>query len=144
LEPWTKFLQITDEDFANLTVKDKKGALAVVQLWFNHYKDKAWILGTHLDNINSWSLVAKPIKLITWDSFNDLLNGKVDLKKLKTAKENVQTDSLTNKSYVNGILQNNPKNAKTADSMSLNLNQLDITEKELDSLKNEITNLDNN
>jgi len=143
-EPWSSFLQITDEDFNNLTVRDKQGVFAICQLFFNHYKDKTWILGTHLDTVNSWSMLAKPIKLITWDSFNDLLNGKVKLKKLQTAQENIPNDTTNNRNSLETLLQNNPKNAKFADSMNLNLNAYDVTLKELDSLKGQISNLDNN
>jgi hypothetical protein len=143
-EPWHNFIDITDEDFANLTARDKQGLFAMVELFFNHYKDKAWILGTHLDNVNAWSLAAKPIKLVTWDSFNELLNGKIKLNKLKEANQNIKNDSTNNRNFLNDFLQNNPKNAKIADSVNLNINSLDVTQKEMDSLKEQITNLDDN
>jgi hypothetical protein len=143
-EPYNSFLLITDEDFTQLTVRDKQGIFAAVELFFNHYKSKSWILGTHLDSVNSWSLAAKPIKSVVWDSFNDLLNKKPNIKKLQQAKQNISNDSTNNRNYLNTLLQNNPKNAKIADSMYLNLNALDVTQKELDSLKGQITNLDDN
>jgi hypothetical protein len=142
--PFKSWLWVTDEDFAKIPDIHKRGFYAQIQLFTNHYKDKAWLFGSHLDKINSWSLVAKPIKFLTWDLFEEALNGKVTLKKIQKASEGVKQDTTTNRNYLYDTLQKNPKNAKTADSLNLNLKALDLSTTQLDSLKKQITNLDGN